>query len=115
MSAASSAEIPPVTGPSSRTSARLVLATDLKIVSLSSGASWLYAYNIAAVVYTRLVFYPAQPLANETFPTWVGISQVGYSSDFGGNDQVYVIASSAMNGSGALKVPSAIEPFYAPY
>lgn len=83
--------------------------------SRASGASWLYAYNISGGTYTRLVYYPAAPLANETFPTWVGISQVGYSSDFGGDDEVYVVASSAINGSGVLKVPLAIEPFYAPY
>jgi Tol biopolymer transport system component len=87
----------------------------LDALSQASGASWLYAYNIAGGTYTRLVYYPAAPLANETFPTWVGTSQVGYSSDFGGGDEVYVVASSAHDGSGVLKVPSAIEPFYAPY
>ncbi len=81
---------------------------------LSNGASRLYGYNLMGGSFHRLVFYPAAP-SNETFPTWVGISQVGYSSDYGGNDSVYVVASSATDGSGALKVPSAIEPFYAPY
>jgi TolB protein len=87
----------------------------LDAFSQATGASWLYAYNISGGTYTRLVYYPAAPLANETFPTWVGMSQVGYSSDFGGGDEVYVVASSAHDGSGVLKVPSAIEPFYAPY
>jgi Tol biopolymer transport system component len=81
---------------------------------LSNGASRLYGYNLMDRSFHRLVFYPAAP-SNETFPTWVGISQVGYSSDYGGNDSVYVVASSATDGSGVLKVPSAIEPFYAPY
>ncbi len=81
---------------------------------LSNGGSRLYGYNRADGRFHRLVYYPAAP-SSETFPTWVGISQVGYSSDYGGNDSVYVVASSATDGSGALKVPSASEPFYAPY
>jgi len=81
----------------------------------SNGVSKLYAYNLTGVgSFRRLVFYGAVP-TNETFPTWVGFSQVGYSSDFGRNDSVYVVASSARDDSGLLKVPSAIEPFYAPY
>jgi TolB protein len=87
----------------------------LDVLSAVNGASWLYGYDLVMGSFHRLVFYPAAPSANETFPTWVGISQVGYSSDFGGNDSVYVVASSSVDGSGALKVPSAIEPFYAPY
>ncbi len=81
---------------------------------LSNGTSKLWGYNLMGDSFHQLVSYPAAS-SNETFPTWVGISQVGYSSDFGGNDSVYVVAASATNGSGVLKVPSAIEPFYAPY
>jgi len=82
--------------------------------ALSNGASRLYGGNLTGGGFHRLVSYGAAP-TNETFPTWVGMSQVGYSSDYGGNDQVYVVASSAMDGTGVLKVPSASEPFYAPY
>ena len=79
------------------------------------GASWLYGYSIAGGQFTRLVNYPAQPTATETFPTWVGVTQVGYSSDYGGDDSIYIVAAAAHDASGTLKVPSAIEPFYAPY
>ena len=81
----------------------------------SLGASWLYGYSIAGGQFTRLVYYPSRPTANETFPTWVGMTQVGYSSDYGGNDSIYIVAASAHDASGTLKVPSAIQPFYAPY
>jgi Tol biopolymer transport system component len=81
---------------------------------LSTGASKLWGSNLTGSSLHQLVSYPAAS-SNETFATWVGISQVGYSSDYGGNDSVYVVAASATNGSGVLKIPSAIEPFYAPY
>jgi TolB protein len=84
-------------------------------LSRVSGVSWLYGYSIPGRQFTRLVFYQNQPTVNETFPTWVGISQVGYSSDYGGNDSVYLVAASAHDSSGTLKVPSAIQPFYGPY
>jgi TolB protein len=80
---------------------------------LSNGASKVWGYVMGGTFH-QLVSYPAAS-SNETFPTWVGISQVGYSSDYGGNDSIYLVAASATNGTGVLKVPSAIEPFYAPY
>ncbi len=61
---------------------------------------------------TRLTNY-ADP-AIDGFPTWVGNSQVGYSSNFGGADQVYVLSAAASMTSGSLKVPTASQPYYGP-
>src|SRR5258708_6835362 len=81
---------------------------------LSNGASKLWGYNLTGRSFHQLVSYPAAS-SNETFPTWVGISQVGYSSDYGGNDSVYVVSASAPNPTGLSKVTSAIQPVHLPH
>ncbi len=81
---------------------------------LSSGASRIFVINLSSQTVTRLTDYPADPTANDTFPTWVGSAEVGFSSDTGGNDQVYQLASTAMMSSGGLVLPSAIEPWFGP-
>jgi hypothetical protein len=62
----------------------------------------------------RLTNYPADQSANDGFPTWVGNDQVGFSSNVGGADQVYVIPANADRSSGSLKVPTASQPYYGP-
>ena len=51
--------------------------------------------------------------ATDGFPTWVGNNQVGYSSDFGGADEVYLLSTSA-GMSPHLKIPTASQPYYGP-
>lgn len=81
---------------------------------LASGASRVFVINLTTKAVTRLTDYPADPTANDTFPAWVGNDKVAFSSDTGGNDQVYVLPASSMNTSGGLTLPSAIEPWYGP-
>lgn len=53
--------------------------------------------------------------ARDTYPSWTGANQVGFSSNAGGAEQVYRISTNAASpGAGTLAVPSATEPFYGP-
>ncbi len=81
---------------------------------LSSGASRIFVINLSSQTVHRLTDYPADPTANDTFPCWVGTGEVGFSSDTGGNDQVYQLAATSNLGSGGLVLPSAIEPWFGP-
>ena len=78
------------------------------------GRRRIFVIGLSSQTVTRLTDYPADPTANDSFPTWVGSTQVGFSSDTGGNDQVYELASTAMMSSGGLVLPSAIEPWFGP-
>ena len=81
---------------------------------VSSGSSRVFVIDLTTKVVTRLTDYPADPTASDSFPAWVGVDKVTFSSDTGGSDQVYVLPASAMNSSGGLTLPSATEPWYGP-
>ncbi len=81
---------------------------------VTSGASRIFVVNLTTKAVTRLTDYPGDPNANDSFPCWVGNDKVGFSSDTGGNDQVYVLSAAAMSTSGGLTLPSAVEPWYGP-
>lgn len=81
---------------------------------LGSGATRIFAVNLSTGAVTQLTDYPAEPNANDTFPTWVSQTEIAFSSDTGGNDQVYVIPADAMKQSGTLRLPSAVEPWFGP-
>lgn len=81
---------------------------------VSSGASRIFVINLTTKVVSRLTDYPADPNANDSFPSWVGSDKVAFSSDTGGNDQVYVLPATASKTSGGLTLPSAVEPWYGP-
>ncbi len=77
-----------------------------------SGPTRIFVVNLSGGLPTRLTDY-VDP-ATDGFPTWVGNSQVGYSSNFRGADQIYVLPASASMTSGSLKVPTASQPYYGP-
>jgi TolB protein len=80
-----------------------------------SGSVRIFVVNLSnGAVNPRLTDYPAEPRADDGFPSWVGNDQVGFSSNVGGADQVYVLPASSIMSSGGLKVPSAAEPYYGP-
>ena len=81
---------------------------------VASGSSRIFVINLTSKAVTKLTHYPADPDANDSFPCWVGNEKVGFSSDIGGNDQVYALPATVMNSSGGLALPSAIEPWYGP-
>jgi len=71
----------------------------------------IFVVNLSGGPPVRLTDY-VDP-ATDGFPTWVGNSQVGYSSDFGGADEVYLLSTSA-GSSPRLKIPTASQPYYGP-
>ena len=81
---------------------------------VSSGSSRIFVVNLTTKTVTKLTDYPGDPNANDSFPTWVGNDKVGFSSDTGGNDQVYVLPATATNTSGGLTLPGAVEASYGP-
>lgn len=82
--------------------------------TVSSGSTRIFVMNLSTRAVTQLTDYPAEPTASDSFPTWVSNFEVGFSSDVGGNDQVYVISASATKQSGTLRLPSAQEPWFGP-
>lgn len=80
-----------------------------------SGAVRIFVMTLLGTqTLSQLTSYPAEPSANDGFPTWVGADQVGFSSSVGGADNVYILPASGSMISGGLRVPSAIEPYYGP-
>jgi len=79
------------------------------------GAVRIFVVNLSnGAVNPRLTDYPGEPNADDGFPTWVGNDQIGFSSNVGGADEVYVLPASSRMSSGGLKIPSASEPYYGP-
>lgn len=81
---------------------------------LSTGATRIFVADLATRAVTQLTDYPGDASANDSFPTWVSNTEVGFSSDTGGNDQVYTQTVTAMKQPGSLKLPSAVEPWFGP-
>src|SRR5215472_2559914 len=80
-----------------------------------SGPVRIFVVDLAAQTVTRLTNYPADPLAQDGFPTWVGNDQVGYASDAAaGTNNVYSLQAALRDTSGVLRVPTASEPYYGP-
>lgn len=79
---------------------------------VSSGVTRIFVIDLATRLVTKVNEYAADPTANDTAPCWIGVSRVGFSSDSGGNDNVYQVTSA---GAGReLLVPKAVEPWYGP-
>ncbi|MBX7097468.1 MAG: hypothetical protein K1X89_07140 [Myxococcaceae bacterium] len=81
---------------------------------LASGATRVFVMQVGSGAVTRLTDYPSDPNASDSFPSWVGSGTVAFSSDTGGNDQVYELPATTVKGSGGLSLPSAIEASYGP-
>ncbi len=80
----------------------------------STAANRIFVVDLATRLVTQLTDYPSDPSANDSFPCWLGNTQVTFSSDSGGNDAVYALQASAQMTSGGLQMASAIEPWYGP-
>jgi len=80
----------------------------------SSGVSRMFSYDIGGRQFNPLTNYPGALQTNDSFPSWVGDDLIGFSSDFGNNDSIYEISRTAINGTGTLKLGSAVEPSYGP-
>jgi len=92
-------------------------AFDARIFSSSgicSGPVRIFVRDMLSGAVSKVTDYPADPSANDGFPTWVGNDQVGFSSNVGGADQIYVLPANAPPTSGGLRVPTASQPYYGP-
>ncbi len=76
---------------------------------VSSGVTRIFVLDLTSKVTTRQRT-PASGAVNDSAPSWVNSSSFVFSSDEGGNDQVYRQALGSMNATFA--VPLAIEPAY---
>lgn len=56
--------------------------------------------------------HPGEAGAQDTFPSWVTATQVGFLSNAGGSQNVYRVSLTGAVGPGTLLIPSAAEPSY---
>lgn len=76
---------------------------------VSSGVTRIFVLDLSSKVTTRQRT-PASGAVNDSAPSWVSSTAFVFSSDEGGNDQVYKQTLGSMNAT--LAVPLAIEPAY---
>ena len=81
---------------------------------LSTGSARIFVIDLMSKAIHQLTDYPGEPGANDSSPCWQGADKVCFSSDSGGNDQVYALPASGMMTSGGLQVAGASEPWYGP-
>jgi TolB protein len=97
---------------------RLAVSPDGKRLAfdgrVGSGSNRIFVLALDTKVVTQVTDYPGDPGANDSSPSWVGADQLGFSSDSGGNDNVYILPASATKTSGGLQLAGAIEPWFGP-
>lgn len=76
---------------------------------VSSGVTRLFLLDLTTKVVTQL--YAGEAGTNDSFPCWMSATTVAFSSDSGGNDNVYEVTLPSSS-SASLLVPKAIEPWY---
>jgi hypothetical protein len=81
---------------------------------ISSGSTRIFVANLATGAVSQLTDHPEDASALDSFPSWNGSTQVIFSSNSGGADQVYGIGPTALRQSGSLQLPSAIEAWFGP-
>lgn len=77
---------------------------------ISTGVTRIFVINLSSKQVTKVNDYVGEPNTNDSFPTWVDASTLAFSSDSGGNDNVYKIGVDGT--SRKLLMPKAIEPWY---
>ncbi len=98
-------------------SSRLAVSPDgSKVVfdaRVGSGVTRIFGYDLAAKTGpSKVNDYSNEPNTNDTAPGWVGLSAVSFSSDSGGNDNVYQVNFDAT--ARRLALAKAIEASYGP-
>jgi TolB protein len=72
----------------------------------------IFVLELAGVGAVRQVTdYPGDDTAIDGFPTWVGNAEVGFASNLGGSDNVYVLSAISAD-SGGFTLGSANQPWY---
>lgn len=80
----------------------------------TSGGARIFVIDLQTKQVTQLTDYPSDDAAIDSFPTWVSSSRVAFSSNTGGNDNVYVMDATLVKSSGGLTVPAATESWFGP-
>lgn len=79
---------------------------------VASGATRIFVIDLASRQVAKVNDYVNEPGTNDTAPCWMDAATVAYSSDSGGNDNVYKVSTT---GTGRkLLLPKAIEAWYGP-
>jgi TolB protein len=81
---------------------------------LSSGGSRIFVGPLSPFFSppTRVTDHAGESGAQDTFPSWMSTSQVGFLSNAGGATNVYRVSLSSAAGPGTLLIPSAGDPSY---
>lgn len=87
--------------------------------AVTGSGSRIFRFAIAGGVggnVTQLTGHTSEENAEDTFPTFNSDAEVAFHSNFGGNDNIYVISATpaATKTGGILNVPSALEPWFGP-
>jgi len=96
---------------------RAVVSPDGQQVALdgrvSSGGTRIFVGALSPFGPLRTVTdHPGQAGAQDTFPSWVNATQVGFLSNAGGSQNIYRVSLTGTVGPGTLVIPSAAEPSY---
>jgi TolB protein len=87
------------------------VAFDGRLASNTSVAR-IFVMDLGTRVTNQLTNYPGDATAQDGFPTWVSNTQVGFTSNSGGADNVYILPASSVETSGGLTVPSGTQPWF---
>ena len=77
----------------------------------AGGAAKLSGRPIEPQSISHGLFFAGEAGTSDSFPCWMNNTTVAFSSDSGGNDNVYKVTLPAST-SATLLVPKAIEPWY---
>jgi|CXWL01.1.fsa_nt_gi TolB protein len=80
---------------------------------VSSSVSRVFVINLGSKQVTTLTDHMGE-VANDAFPTWVGNTKVGFTSDSGQSDKIYALTASLVKTSGGLQLASGTEPWFGP-
>ncbi|MGV3622699.1 MAG: TolB family protein [Archangium sp.] len=74
---------------------------------VSTGESRIFLIDLGSKAVTRLS--TGELGANDSFPCWMNNTTIAYSSEAGGNDNLYQVG---LTGSPSFLLPKAVEPWY---
>ena len=81
---------------------------------VSSGATRIFVADLSTKNVVQLSDHPGEPGAEDSYPTWVGVTQLAFASNAGGARGVYLAAATDTVTAGTLTLPSGLMPWYGP-
>jgi TolB protein len=80
---------------------------------LSSGGSRIFVGRLSPFgPLARVTDHPGEAGAQDSFPSWISDTSVGFLSNAGGTQNIYRVSTTSAVGPGTLVIPSAGEPSY---